>query len=148
MLSKIFKSEKSKEDIVQEHYINKIKTITEHYNGVRINETLVGKISVMKKMSDIFESNKDYLMISKSLPRPKIYTTDENGVKKEFFFNNPSEWLIYIHKEYKDVIEKLKKYEDEEKERYEYLKNKMNEDALGKKREFLMEYGLLPKNTN
>jgi len=148
MLSKIFKSKKSKEDIMQEQYVNKTKCITEHYNGVRINEILVGKISVMKKMSDVFESNKDYLMISKSIPRPKIYTTDENGIKKEFFFNNPSEWLIYIHQEYKDVVKKLKEYEDKEKERLENLKNKMQEDALMKRREFLIEYGLLPKEKN
>jgi len=102
----------------------------------------------MKKMSDVFESNKDYLMISKSIPRPKIYTTDENGIKKEFFFNNPSEWLIYIHQEYKDVVKKLKEYEDKEKERLENLKNKMQEDALMKRREFLIEYGLLPKEKN
>lgn len=145
MLSKIFKSEKSNEDIIQEQYLNKTNCITEHYNGVRINEVLVGKISVIKKMSDVFESNKDYLMISKSIPRPKIYKTDESGIKKEFVFSNPSEWLTYIHEEYKSVVEKLKKYEEQEKQRQEYLKNKHQEEALMKKREFFIEYGVLKK---
>jgi len=136
---------KSTEDIKQEQYVEKIKTTTEYYNGIRINETLLGRIIALKKMSDVFDTNKEYLMISKSLPRPKTFIVDENGMEQEVVFKDPTDWLINIQKEYKEVVQKLQKYEEEEREREEQLKAEFQEQALKTKREFLIEYGLLPK---
>ncbi len=40
----LFKKKKKKADELREQYVQSLKTMTEHYNGVRINETLVGRI--------------------------------------------------------------------------------------------------------
>lgn len=140
----IFKQKtKSVDDLKQEQYVERLKTVTEHYNGIRINEVLVGQISVIKKMSNVFESNKEYLMLSKTVPRPKVFVDGEDGQKKEIAFKTPSEWLNHIHEEYKNVVNKIRKYAEEEKEYQESLRNKMIEETLKKKREFLIGYGVL-----
>lgn len=136
---------KSLEETKQEQYVEQIKTITEYYNGIRINDTLLGKVIAMKKMSDVFDTNKEYLQLSKSVPRPKTIIVDEQGNEKEIKFKDHTEWLSHIQKEYKEVVQKLQQYEAEEKEREEQLKAEMQEKALKVKRDFLIEYGLLPK---
>lgn len=136
---------KNKEEVIQEHYIKKLSSVTEYYSGVRINETLLGKILAIKKMSDVFDTNKEYLMLSKSLPRPKTYITDTNGQEKEVVFATTEEWLNYIHEEHKKVVNKLQEYKEQEQEYQEKLKEEKNAKLLEERRKFYIDYGLLPK---
>jgi len=128
----LFKHKKTNADIIQEQYYNSLDTITEHYNGVRINHTLLGKIR-SAKMDEIIEVKTNTIKVHSFVPRPKDFGTDVFA------------WLDDVKKEAKNVMNKLNEFKKEEKEYQEQLKIKTQEDALKRRKEFLIEYGLLNK---
>jgi hypothetical protein len=139
MLKRIFtfkKRQKTLDELKQEQYILSLQTITEHYNGVRINETLVGRIKGMR-MTEVdcvvSESDAPKVPTLRSVPRPKT------------FGSNLMAWMDEVRQEAKAVINKNKQYEKEEKEFQEQLKTEKNNKALKERREFFVNYGLLPK---
>ena len=145
MLKKLFTNKPTEEEIRKEQYVQSLKTITEHFNGVRVNETLLGRIR-SAKMDDVYEVNNKNIKLQSSVPRPKVFTTDKDGKQIEVSFdNNLFGWFDFIREEAKRVINKNKQYAEEEKKYQEELKTKHNEKALKEKREFLINYGLLPK---
>ncbi len=126
----------------RKQYALSLESVVEHYNGVRVNETLVGKIR-SSKMDEITYPNLSELRLSHSIERPKVYDKDNNEIPHSN--NNFATWLETIQKEAKDIMNKNKFFEKEEKEYQERMKAKHQEEALKKKREFLEQYGLLPK---
>lgn len=128
----LFKHKKTDAEIIQEQYRKNFDEITEHYNGVRVNQTLLGKIR-SAKMDEITESSNIDIKVQSSVPRPKDFGTDLFA------------WINDVRNEAKDVMNKLNKYRQEEKEYQEKLKQKIQEDALKRRKEFLIGYGVLAK---
>jgi gas vesicle protein len=128
----LFKHKKSTRDIIQEQYRKSFDEITEHYNGVRVNLTLLGKVR-SAKMDEITESSNINIKVQSSIPRPKDFGTDVFA------------WLDDVKKQAKEIMNRNKQYAQEEKEYQEQLKTKMQEQALKKRHEFFVEYGVLAK---
>ena len=138
MFKKLFKNKKTSEELKQEQYVKSISVITEHFNGVRINETLVGRIKGMRMTEVdcvIEESDEPKFPTKSSVPRPKS------------FGNNLFAWIDEVRQEAKEVMNKLHKYEKEEKEYQERIKSEKTSKALQERRKFFVDYGLLPKQT-
>jgi hypothetical protein len=138
MLKKLFKFKrtKSQDELKQEQYILSLQTITEHYNGVRINETLVGRIKGMRMTEvecSIIESDEPKVATLRSVPRPKSYGS------------NLFAWIAEVRQEAKEVINKNHQYEKQEKEYQEKLKAEITSKALEERRKFYVDFGLLPK---
>lgn len=128
----LFKSKKSTQELIQEQYRKNFDEITEHYNGVRINHTLLGKIR-SAKMDEITEINNNSIKVHSFVPRPVDFGTDVFA------------WLSAVKNEAKEVMNKLHKYKEEEKKYQEQLKQKFKEEATKKSHEFFVEYGVLAK---
>lgn len=128
----LFKHKKSTQELIEEQYRKNFDEITEHYNGVRVNQTLLGKIR-SAKMDEITESTNTDIKLQSSVPRPKDFGTDLFA------------WLSDVRNEAKEVMNKLNKYRAEEKEYQEKLKQKVQEEALKRRKEFLIGYGVLAK---
>ena len=128
----LFKHKKTTQELIQEQYRKSFDEITEHYNGVRVNLTLLGKVR-SAKMDEITESSNIDIKVQSSIPRPKDFGTDLFA------------WLNDVRNEAKEVMNKLNKYKEEEKEYQEKLKQKVQEDALKRRKEFFIEYGVLAK---
>jgi hypothetical protein len=137
MLKRLFKKTKTVDELKREQYIKSLRTITEHYNGVRINETLVGRIKVMR-MTEVD------CIVTESDDEPK-FPTLRSVPRPKTFGNNLMAWMDEVRKEAKDVINKNRQYEKEEKEFQEQIKTEKNNKALQERREFFINYGLLPK---
>ena len=140
MLKNLFKSKKTDNELRREYYAQSLRTVTQYYNGVRINETIVGKLRAAR-MDEIQEPNIENIRIEKSVPRPTVYDKLEKKEKEISFIG----WMELVRSEAKDVVNKNLLYEKEEKEYQEKIKIKMQEEALRKKKEFLSNYGLLTK---
>ena len=128
----LFKHKKSTQEVIQEQYRKSFDEITEHYNGVRINHTLLGKIR-SAKMDEITEIKTNSIKVHSFVPRPKDFGTDLFA------------WFEDIRNEAKEVMNKLHKYKEEEKQYQEKLKQKFKEEAVKKSHEFFVEYGVLAK---
>ena len=128
----LFKHKKSDAEIIQEQYRKSFDEITEHYNGVRVNKTLLGKIR-SAKMDEITESSNIDIKLQSSVPRPKDFGTDIFA------------WLDDVKKQAKEIMNRNKQYAQEEKEYQEKLKQKVQEEALMRRKEFLISYGVLAK---
>ena len=140
MLKNLFKkrNQKSVDEIRLEEYKKSLMNITEHFNGVRINETLVGRIKGERMLEAdciVVESDKPKFPTKSSTPRPKSYG------------NNLFAWIEEIRQDAKDVVNKNRQHEIAEKEYQEKIKTERNEVALKERREFFIGYGLLPKQT-
>lgn len=105
----LFKHKESTKEVIQKQYEKSLDEITQHYNGVRVNQTLVGKIR-SAKMDEITESSNINIKVQSSVPRPKDFGTDLFA------------WINDVRNEAKDVMNKLNKYRQEEKEYQERLK--------------------------
>jgi|ERR1035437_1178736 hypothetical protein len=128
----LFKHKKTDNELIQEQYLNNLENITEHYNGVRINQTLLGRIR-SAKMDETTESKILTIKTHSSVPRPKDFGTDLFA------------WLDEIKKEAKEVMNKLNRYKKEEEEYQERIKQEMNKKAIEKQHKFFVEYGVLNK---
>ena len=128
----LFKHKKSDAEIIQEQYRKSFDEITEHYNGVRVNKTLLGKIR-SAKMDEITESSNIDIKLQSSVPRPKDFGTDVFA------------WLDDVKKQAKEIMNRNNQYAQEEKEYQEKLKQKVQEEALMRRKEFLISYGVLAK---
>ena len=128
----LFKHKKTNEEVIQEQYRKSFDEITEHYNGVRVNQTLLGKIR-SAKMDEITESSNIDIKVQSSVQRPKDFGTDVFA------------WLEDVKKQAKEIMNKNNQYAQEEKEYQEKLKQKVQEDALKRRKEFLIGYGVLSK---
>jgi hypothetical protein len=140
MLKNLFKPKKTDDELRKERYAESLKTVTEFYNGVRINETLVGKIRATR-MDEVFHRNTDNIKIESSIPRPTVYDKEEK-VEKEITFLG---WMELVRDEARAIINKNLSFDKQEKEYQENAKKKMQEEALERKRVFLTNYGLLTK---
>lgn len=128
----LFKHKKTDAELIQEQYLNGLENITEHYNGVRINQTLLGRIR-SAKMDEIPESKILTIKSHSFVPRPKDFGT------------NLFAWLEEIREEAKEVMNKLNRYKKEEEEYQERIKQESNKRAIKKQHEFFVEYGVLNK---
>jgi len=128
----LFKHKKSTKELIQEQYRKSFDEITEHYNGVRVNLTLLGKVR-SAKMDEVCENKSINIKVRSSIPRPKDFGTDVFA------------WLDDVKKQAKEIMNRNKQYAQEEKEYQEQLKIKMQEEALRKRHEFFVEYGVLAK---
>ncbi len=142
MLLNLFKYKKTVYDEVSEQYLKSLDEITQHYNGVRVNETLLGKIRAAK-MDDITESEMLFLKshnsvnqdikLQSSVPRPKDYGT------------NIIAWITDVKNQAKEIMNKNNHYSKEEKEYEEQLRLIVQTEALQRRKEFLIQYGVLDK---
>ncbi len=133
---KLFKFDKTDIELKREQYEKSLLTVTEHYNGIRINEMLVGKIKGVRMVETTCEvSNTDEPKIKtlRSVPRPQNFGTDLTA------------WMNEVRKEAKDIIALNKKYEKQEQEYQDKLKEEKNAELLEERRKFFVDYGLLPK---
>lgn len=120
----------------RKQYSDSLKTVTEHYNGVRINETLAGRIKgIRMSETECGVSIDDLPKIAtlRSVPRPKYYGT------------NLLAWMASIRREAKTIINRNKNYEAQEKEYQERIKTIKDQELLEERRKFLINYGVLPK---
>lgn len=132
MIGVIFKPRKSKEDLQREQYKLQLAQSIRHNNGVRVNETLVGKIREAK-MNDGFIERPTKIAVQNSVERPMS------------FGDNVFDWLDYIRNEAKMLMNKNHQYEKQEKAYQERVKQEVQEKALANRRKFFVEYGVLSK---
>ena len=137
MLRRLFKPKvKSNDDVIKDQYTKSLDEITEHFNGVKINETLVGRIRGMRmteKDCIVSESDEPKFPTMSSVPRPKS------------FGNNLFAWIQDVRDEAKLSLNKNREYEQKDKERAEQLKAESNRKALEERRKFYVDFGLLSK---
>jgi len=131
-IAELFKSKKSTQELIQEQYRKNFDEITEHYNGVRINHTLLGRIQ-SAKMNEVIDIKTNPIKVHSFVPRPKDFGTDVFA------------WLNSIKEEAKEIMNRNKQYAQEEKEYQEKLKQKVQEEAINKSHKFFVEYGVLAK---
>jgi len=118
----------------QEQFVKSRDEITTHFNGVRINETLVGKIR-SAKMDDCKKESTVKVKVLKTVERPMN------------FGDNLFEWLNHVRLEAKETMNKNHKSEKEEKEYIELKKKQAQAESTEKRREFFRNYGVLPKTS-
>jgi hypothetical protein len=146
MFGNLFKKKKTDAEIRLEQYVERLNSVTSHYNGVKTNDTLVGKISAtrMDEINCTTTEIKPVDYIEKSVPRPKVFNENNEEVK---FDNNLFGWMDLIRKEAKETMNKNHQMYEEERILQERIKAEKNEKALRERREFYVSYGLLPKQT-
>ena len=136
MFKKLFKFDKTDIELKRELYEKSLLTVTEHYNGIRINETLIGRIkgSRMTEMDcDISEEKEPKIKVLRSVPRPEDFGSDL------------STWMAEVRNQAKEITKLNKKYEKQEQEYQDKLKEEKNAKLLEERRKFYVNYGLLPK---
>lgn len=119
----------------RKQFLDSLKTVTEHYNGVRINETLAGRIKGIRMTElecGVSVDDSPKIPTLRSIPRPENYGT------------NLLAWMSAIRREAKAIINRNKKYEAQEKEYQEKIKVIKNKEVLEERRKFLINYGVLP----
>lgn len=138
---------KSLEEERHDQYIDAVVNTTEHYNGVRMNDKLVGKMHGIRltELECPTETAKE-LAIEKTVPRPKMFKIIEGKEVEYSFGNDIIAWSNALKEEAKAVIAKNQQYANEEKEYIEKVKSERNAKALEERRKFFQEYGLLPKS--
>lgn len=135
MIYKILQKILNRKDIQKERHEQFVKSrdeITSHFNGVRINETLVGKIRSAKMDECRVDSSKQ-VKVLKTVERPMN------------FGDNLFEWLNHVRSEAKETMNKNHKLEKQEKEYIELKKKQAQKETAEKRREFFRNYGVLPK---
>lgn len=137
--------ELSPEERQNKEYVESLNKVVTHSNGVRVYEDLAAKIRSIR-MNDIIVPPNLYapkLQIQKSVPRPKRYDKDGKEIP---FENNLFVWRDEINKEAKELINKNREFEEQEKEYLEKVKREKQNKALEESRKFFQEYGVLPKS--
>lgn len=129
-----FKRKKSIAELRHEQYVSTLNSVSSHYTGVKINDTLVGKISGTR-MDDIISTAVENKPVDgvKTTPRPKAYNM------------NMFEWLADIRKEAKNTMNQNHANEKIEKEQRERLLQIKQQKAIKETREFYVNYGVLSK---
>jgi len=132
MFGNLFKQKKTKIEEQREQYQLQLAKITTHYNGVRINETLVGKIQAAR-MDECIPEKQTKIAVERSVERPMTFGDDVFG------------WLNHVRDEAKALMNKNHRYDKEEKEYLERIKKESQQKSIEQSRKFFVEYGVLPK---
>lgn len=136
MLFNFLKPKKNEIALKREKHEASLRSVTETYNGVKINETLMTRVKC-SRMADIDcylkETDVSKYSVKTTAPRPNT------------FENNLFSWIESVKAEAKLAKIRNAEKEKEERENYEKLKSKKQQEALEQRREFYINYGLLPK---
>jgi len=116
----------------REQYVKMMSKTKVHFNGVRVNEELVGKILSAKSDEVITESSYK-VPVQSSVDRPMS------------FGNNVFAWLDYIRQEAKDIMNKNHSYEKNEKDTEHKAALENDTKILTQRRKFFQDFGVLPK---
>ena len=118
--------------------VNQNHTIVQHSNGVRINETLLGRIMGARNNGMVFDYEWElrYTRTEKTIERPMDFGNDIVG------------WFNYIRAEAKAVMNKIHAEEQEEKEYQKTLLKEKEQKFLEDKRKFYRDNGMLPAINN
>jgi hypothetical protein len=141
----LFKNELTLEEQRQAQYIKSINETTKHFNGIKMNDTLTGKIRSAKMDDFTPNSSTQKVLIQSSTERPKVFEITDGGEPKEIDLSKDLfAWLGMIRKEAKEVMNKIHYYEEEEKQYLEISSKEKHNKDLEKSRTFFREFGVLP----